>query len=272
MSGQPDLFDPARPGLEPVIMLDAYQGDLTHLVQLAHAREIDLTRLDIVALIDQLAEAARAHAALPLGMKAQWAVMASGLLLLRSRLLLPADDPRQQQAEQEAHDLRARLIAAEQAGQLAGWLAARAQLGRDVHAFGGAQPALCHESAAWEVDRIEFLWGCLAVFDGNWGAMPEQTPFYAPVQLDLFSVEEARVRVRACLAHARKPVPLDRMLPDSVRRGAEEGARGTGLRRSAWSSTFTACLEMVKQGEALAYQPGPDTLPRFGNVERDGAA
>ncbi|GBQ49041.1 segregation/condensation protein A [Komagataeibacter sucrofermentans] len=270
MTSQSDLFDPARPGPEPVIMLEAYQGDLTHLVQLAHAREIDLTRLDIVALIDQLAEAARAHAALPLGMKAQWVVMASGLLLLRSRLLLPADDPRQQQAAQEAHDLRARLIAAEQAGHLAGWLAARAQLGRDVHAFGGAQPALHDESAAWEVDRIEFLWGCLAVFDGNWGAMPEQAPFYAPVQLDLFSVEEARVRVRACLAHARRPVPLDRMLPDSVRHGAQR-VRRTGLRRSAWSSTFTACLEMVKQGEALAYQPDPDTLPCFGNVERDGA-
>ncbi|GAO00567.1 chromosome segregation and condensation protein [Komagataeibacter xylinus NBRC 13693] len=266
MTEQTDLFSRPLPDGEPVIVLDIYQGGLSHLLQLAHAREIDLARLDIVTLIDQLAEAARTHTDLPLGIKAQWAVMASGLLLLRSRLMLPADDPRQAQATQEAADLRTRLLAAEDAARLAGWLAVREQLGRDVHAFGGAVAPEADESAQWEVDRIEFLWGCLAVFDGNWGVMPVETPFYAPVQLDLFSVEDARMRVRTCLARAQdEPVPLDRMLPDSVRVG-QGGDLSSGQRRSAWSSTFAACLEMVKQGEALAYQPAPETMPCFSGV------
>lgn len=274
MTGQADLFSGKLPDGEPVIVLDIYHGGLSHLLQLVHAREIDLARLDIVTLIDQLAEAARTHTSLPLGIKAQWAVMASGLLLLRSRLMLPADDPRQQQATQEAVDLRTRLMAAEDAVRLAGWLAVREQLGRDVHAFGGAVAPEGDESAQWEVDRIEFLWGCLAVFDGNWGVMPVETPFYAPVQLDLFSVEDARARVRTCLARAHdEPVPLDRMLPDSVRMGPAADL-SSGQRRSAWSSTFAACLEMVKQGEALAHQAAPETLPRFSGVPartgRDG--
>ncbi|MBE7730518.1 ScpA family protein [Komagataeibacter sp. FXV3] len=275
MTGQADLFSGKLPDGDPVIVLDIYHGGLSHLLQLAHAREIDLARLDIVTLIDQLAEAARTHTSLPLGIKAQWAVMASGLLLLRSRLMLPADDPRQQQATQEAADLRTRLLAAEDAVRLAGWLAVREQLGRDVHAFGGAVAPEGDESAQWEVDRIEFLWGCLAVFDGNWGVMPVETPFYAPVQLDLFSVEDARARVRTCLAQARdEPVSLDRMLPDSVR-AVPAAEMSSGQRRSAWSSTFAACLEMVKQGEALAYQAAPETLPRFSGVAtrtgRDGS-
>ncbi|BAK84425.1 hypothetical protein [Komagataeibacter medellinensis] len=272
MTGQFTLFDGTVAGSEPVIRLDIYHGGLSHLLQLAHAREIDLVRLDIVTLIDQLAEAARAHAALPLGLKAQWAVMASGLLLLRSRLMLPEDDPRQQQATQEAADLRTRLLAAEGAAALAGWLAARPQLGRDVHGFGGARPPESDESAQWEVDRIEFLWGCLAVFDGNWGVMPVETPFYAPMQLDLFSVEDARMRVRACLENARHtPVPLDWMLPECMRVGQVDGL-SVGQRRSAWSSTFAACLEMVKQGEAVAFQPEGDGLPRFSGATagRDG--
>ncbi|GCE91174.1 chromosome segregation and condensation protein [Komagataeibacter diospyri] len=269
MTGQTELFSAPLPDGEAVIVLDIYQGGLSHLLQLAHAREIDLARLDIVTLIDQLAEAARTHTSLPLGIKAQWAVMASGLLLLRSRLMLPADDPRQQQATQEAADLRTRLLAAEDSARLADWLAAREQLGRDVHAFGGAVTPDGDESAQWEVDRIEFLWGCLAVFDGNWGVMPVETPFYAPVQLDLFSVEDARMRVRTCLARAHDgPVPLDRMLPDSVRVGPT-ASLSSGQRRSAWSSTFAACLEMVKQGEALAYQAEPDTLPRFSGVQAE---
>ena len=266
MNAQLGLFDSGMPdGGEPVIRLEAYQGGLSHLLELAQAREIDLGQLDIVALIDQLAEAARIHASLPLGMKAQWAVMASGLLLLRSRLMLPVDDPRQQQATQEAADLRSRLIAAENATRLAGWLAAREQLGHDVYGFGGAIHGDTDESMPWEVDRIEFLWGCLAVFDGNWGVMPVESPAYAPVQLDLFSVEDARVRVRSCLARARERVPLERMLPDSMRKGPP-GRLSTGQRRSAWSSTFSACLEMVKQGEALAFQDEPETLPAFSGV------
>ena len=260
----------AVPDGEPVVRLALYQGSLSHLLELAHAREIDLARLDIVTLIDQLAEAVRACTTLPLGQKAQWAVMASGLLLLRSRLILPEDDPRQQQATQEAADLRTRLLAAEGASALAGWLAARAQLGRAVHGFGGARPPESAASAQGEVDRIEFLWGCLAVFDGNWGAMPAETPFYAPVQLDLFSVEDARMRVRTCLAQARHtPVPLDWMLPECMREG-EGSSLSAGQRRSAWSSTFAACLEMVKQGEAVAYQPEARMLPRFSGVEAAG--
>ncbi|RFD20009.1 hypothetical protein DY926_08610 [Komagataeibacter melaceti] len=265
MTGQLALFDGVLPDGEPVIVLDAYQGGLSHLLQLAHGHQIDLARLDIVALIEQLAQAARERASLPLGLKAQWAVMASGLLLLRSRLLLPVDDPRQQHAAQEAADLRTRLLAAESASRLAGWLAAREQLGRDVYAFGGAATVDDDEAAQWEVDRIEFLWGCLAVFDGNWGIMPVEAPFYAPVQLDLFSVEDARQRVRSCLVRERGRVPLVRMLPDSVR-GRGDGHLSSGQRRSAWSSTFVACLEMVKQGEARAYQNAPESLPEFSGV------
>ncbi|GAB6967515.1 ScpA family protein [Komagataeibacter kakiaceti JCM 25156] len=271
MTGQLALFDGVLPDGEPVIVLDAYQGGLSHLLQLAHAREIDLARLDIVALIDQLAQAARERASLPLGLKAQWAVMASGLLLLRSRLMLPVDDPRQQHAAQEAADLRARLLAAEGASRLAGWLAAREQLGRDVYAFGGAATVDDDEAAQWEVDRIEFLWGCLAVFDGNWGVMPVDAPFYAPVQLDLFSVEDARQRVRSCLARGTERVPLAHMLPETMREAREGDRLSTGQRRSAWSSTFVACLEMVKQGEARAYQTAPESPPEFSGVP-DGAA
>ena len=78
MTGQAELFSAPLPDGEAVIVLDIYQGGLSHLLQLAHAREIDLARLDIVTLIDQLAEAARTHTSLPLGIKARWAVMASG--------------------------------------------------------------------------------------------------------------------------------------------------------------------------------------------------
>ncbi|PYD73897.1 hypothetical protein [Novacetimonas hansenii] len=267
---QYDLFEEdGRP--EPVIRMEAYQGGLTHLLALAQARRIDILALDLVALVDQLTVAIRASSSLPLGRKAEWAVMVSGLLLLRSRLMLPADDPRQREATDEVSRLRAQLLAAEEAGRLAAWLSARPQLGQEIHVYGGGPACdLLEQPPEWETDRIEFLWGCLAVFDGNWGVPPPE-PAYAPVQLDLFDVEDARVRVRHALMLADGPVTLDRMLPDRMppdrmpsSGGASEAPAGPPVRaRSAWTSTFTACLELVKQGEARATQADPDPLPAF---------
>ena len=101
--------------------------------------------------------------------------------------------------------------------------------------------------------------------DGNWGVPPPE-PAYAPVQLGLLGVEGARVRVRHALMLADGPVTLDRMLPDRMPSsgGASEAPAGPPVRaRSAWTSTFTACLELVKQGEARATQADPDPLPAF---------
>jgi segregation and condensation protein A len=75
----------------PAIDLDGYNGPLDQLLVLARAHEIDLTRLPLVALVDQLAVALqRAPPAMPLSQKGDWVVMTAWLVQLRSRLLLPA--------------------------------------------------------------------------------------------------------------------------------------------------------------------------------------
>ena len=60
---------------------------------------------------------------------------------------------------------------------LARWLEHRPQLGQDVFARG--QPELLGTAleAQHEVDVIEFLWACLALFDDG-AAMPDTTPVY----------------------------------------------------------------------------------------------
>jgi segregation and condensation protein A len=55
----------------------------------------------------------QAPAAVPQGKKADWVVMAAWLLQLRTRLLLPAHAPGQQEAAAEADELRVRLVALE---------------------------------------------------------------------------------------------------------------------------------------------------------------
>src|ERR1700722_10249049 len=89
-------------GASPFLTLAGFTGPLDHLLTLARAQKIDLADISLAALVDQLTAALRqAPATTPLGQKGDWVVMAAWLVQLRSRLLLPADSPAQQDAVAE---------------------------------------------------------------------------------------------------------------------------------------------------------------------------
>jgi segregation and condensation protein A len=71
-----------------------------------------------------------------------------------------------------------------------------------------------------------------------------------------FSLRTTRDRILRRLADASGEVAFDQLLPD-----APEPAEGDPLdalrRRSAWSSTFAASLELAKQGDVVVAQAGP---------------
>jgi segregation and condensation protein A len=94
-----------------------------------------------------------------------WVVMAAWLVQLRTRLLLPADAPAQQEAVTEADKLRTCLFALEDMQALAARLERRPQLGHDV--FARRQPEIfSHAAEAGQaINIVEFLWASLAVFD-----------------------------------------------------------------------------------------------------------
>jgi segregation and condensation protein A len=244
--------EPAGQG-GPLLVLDGFAGPLERLLTLARAHQVDLAQLSLTALLAQLAAALRqAPPALPLGQKGDWVVMAAWLLQLRSRLLLPADVPAQQDAAAVADQLRGSLVDLQ---ALATWLERRPQLGRDVFCRG--QPEMFGVSVAptADLDIIEFLWASLALFDAGEPATATTT-VYRPPHHGLHAVGEARDRILRRLADASGEVAFDQLLPD-----APEPAEGDPLdalrRRSAWSSTFAASLELAKQGDVVVAQAGP---------------
>src|SRR3712207_7848561 len=77
----------------PVLRLEAWEGPLDLLLELARAQRVDLARISVADLAAQFVavlDAAIAHRAVPLSRLAEWTIMAAWLLVLRSRLLLPA--------------------------------------------------------------------------------------------------------------------------------------------------------------------------------------
>jgi segregation and condensation protein A len=252
----------------PRLTLDGFDGPLAALLVLARAGRIDLRCLSLPALVEQLVGALQEHAAALLGERADWLVMAAWLVLLRTRLLLPREAGEHGAAERQAERLRDALLAAEGVQALAAWLARQPQLSRDVFVRGQPEVVGVARAAEHAVDAVAFLWAALDLFDDDLPPV-DTAPAYRPPTLDLYPVGEARARVLHRLERARDALPLEQLLPDEElgpRTGGEAGAgapvpapappRDALRRRSAWSSTFAACLELARQGEVRLKQEG----------------
>jgi segregation and condensation protein A len=210
----------------PVLRLAAWEGPLDLLLELARAQRVDLARLSVSELATQFVavlDAAIACRAVPLSRLAEWTIMAAWLLVLRSRLLLPAGPAESAAAEQEAADLRRRLADREAARRLADWLERRPQLGREVFPRGAAEPETAAEPAA---DVTELLRACLRLLEA-----PVREWVWRPRLPLLWRAPEALARLRA-------------LLP-----GLPEG--------TALASTLLAGLELSRDGAVLLEQDRP---------------
>jgi segregation and condensation protein A len=241
----------------PFLDLGGFSGPLDQLLALARAHEIDLTRVPLVALVEQLA-AALHHAppAMPLGQKGGWVVMTAWLVELRSRLLLPTDPAEQHQAEAQAVELRDRLVDLQAMQALAQWLDGRPQLGRDVFARGRPEDFAAAIGAEHDADVVEFLWASLALFDEAEDAV-DTAVVYRPRRWDWYSVAAARARILAVLADAPEGERFERLLPDlpdAAIAGEQTAARAR--RGLAWGCTLVASLELAKQGDLTLAQEG----------------
>jgi segregation and condensation protein A len=240
-------------GASPFLTLDGFAGPLDHLLSLARGQKIGLSTISLTALADQLVAAVqRAPAAMPLGQKGDWVVMAAWLVQLRSQLLLPANASAQQNALAQAGQLRGRLAELQDTQALAGWLGRRPQLGHEVFARGRPEILGVSVEAEQAIGMIEFLWASLALFDDG-AAEADPAPLCRPHPLGLYTVAEARERILQRLAEAPEGAPLEGLLPDPSAR-AERGTRETLRRRSAWASTLTAGLELARQGDVVLAQ------------------
>jgi segregation and condensation protein A len=213
----------------PTVRLGDYEGPLDLLLDLARAQRVDLAAISVRDLATQFAAAiAAASPNIPLARRGDWAVAACWLLLLKSRLLLPADPAAVALAEADAAAMRSRLgeLAAMRAA--AAWLEARPRLGCDVHARGAA-----HDTPRGS-DFYALFHACVA--------LPP-----------LFRVAAARERVRAVLAANPLGAPLPALLP-AVPEAADRRAL---LCRSAIAATLLAALELTREGEVEMTQAVP---------------
>lgn len=221
-----------RPGEEPVVSTADWQGPLALMVEMAQRRRIDLKAVSMVDLVDACLDSLSSLDRVE--DKAEQLVLAADLTLMKSRLLLGAEDER----EDEEEALRQQALKLDRIQRIAALLIGGDQLGREIWPRG--EPEI-------EMDR--------SVAGASDLTIIEVIQAYA--RLRLRDEADAPMDVRRILA-----MTLAEALAQMGARLEEldgwtelfawvgQGARPKGVSaRSQAAASFVAALEMAKQGD-----------------------
>jgi segregation and condensation protein A len=232
---------PPRPDM-PVLHLDGFDGPMDLLLELAQRQRIDLGRMSMLALAEQFAAALeRLAGRVPVACRAEWLVLASRLVLLRSRLILPASAEAAAEAERDAAAELRRLDALARGRGAAAWLQTRPALGQDVFVRPSRRDPRIESYMA-------LMEACLVVLRGRAGR-PDAGCAYQPVVPELWRVADALARVRTLLAEHPEGGVLAGFLPPCP----DEPYHGIKA-RAAVASTLLAGLELGRDGQAWLQQ------------------
>ena len=234
-----------KPGVGAfVVDLDGFEGPVDVLLTLAREHKLDLTQISMVALADQYLEFVMEARRSNLELAADYLVMAAWLAYLKSRLLLPdmgeEDEPTgDEMAAALAFQLQ-RLEVMQNAGQK---LMDRPRLGQDFFVRGQPEAFRALYNPVLEVSLFDLLKAYGDQSRRVEGGTLHIEPF------EIYTVEDALQRLKSLLGSVPDWESLWQFLPENMQDGI--------VARSAIASTFTASLELAREGKLKLRQSGP---------------
>jgi segregation and condensation protein A len=233
-SGEPRLD--AGPDDTLMVDVEGFEGPLDLLLALARTQKVDLAKISVLALaqqyLDFIAEARR----LRLEVAADYLVMAAWLAYLKSKLLLPAEpsDEGEPSGAELAALLAFRLKRLDAMREVSAQMMSRKRLGRDVFARGLPEPTRLTRKSIYDANVYDLL-----------KAYSQQrqrtaTRTLTMLQRTVWSLREARAELERLLGIACDWAPLDELIAEFLVEPE--------LRRTALASSFTATLEMTREG------------------------
>jgi len=232
-----------------LLNIDGYEGPISVLLDLARNQKVDLLQISILQLVRQYLGFMERAKEMNLELAAEYLVMAAWLAYLKSRLLLPREDEGPDPtAEEMAEALQFQLRRLEAMQETAEILRARPQLGQSVFARGAPEGITVNMHMRWDVNLYDMLKAYGDIKKRN-----EDSHYDLP-EFKLMSMDDAMSRLGRMLGKLpRKGIhsvwtTLESFIP--------EGIKDRVYGRSALASTFTAGLELAKQGKLEIKQDG----------------
>jgi segregation and condensation protein A len=240
-----------------VVDVEGFEGPLDLLLALARTQKVDLAKISVLALaqqyLDFIAEARR----LRLEIAADYLVMAAWLAFLKSKLLLPAE--KGEEGEPTGAELAAllafRLKRLHAMREVSAQLMTRKRLGRDVFARGLLEPTRITRKSTYDANVYDLL----KAYSQQRQRTAIRTWHIRP--RTVWSLKEARTELERLLGITCDWAPLDQLLAEFLVEPE--------LRKTALASSFTATLEMTREG-ALEIRQAKSFAPLM--IRRRGRA
>jgi segregation and condensation protein A len=217
-----------------VVELDGFEGPIDMLLVLAREQKVDLANISILQLANQylaFVEEARRH---NLELAADYLVMAAWLAYFKSKMLLPDLSSEEEPTGSEmAEALKFQLLRLESMQKSGRNLLKRPLLGQGF--FGRGNPERFRAISKSVIDAT--LYDLLKAY-GDMHKSSLEALHIEPV--NMYTVEDAIQRFERLLGKFPDWESLWRFLPGDMQEGL--------MTRSAMATTFTACLELAKQG------------------------
>jgi segregation and condensation protein A len=256
---------------ELLLNLDGFEGPIDILLNLARDQKVDLAKISILALAQQYLLFIDRAQDLKIELAADYLVMAAWLAYLKSRILVPSDDTAEDDGlsgPAMAEALAFQLKRLESIQNVAVELFSQPLLGRDVFMRGALRADGSRLDTETHISYKAGLYDLLTAYGAI--ARRHQNSVYEIKKYNLVSTDEAMERLTRMLG---KPqgylssqggwINLRSFLPEQL----TDKLRS----RSAVASTFTAGLELVKQGQAEIRQDGLFGAIYFRAIESDAS-
>jgi segregation and condensation protein A len=219
-----------------VVDVEGFEGPLDLLLALARNQKVDLAKISVLALaqqyLDFIAEARR----LRLEIAADYLVMAAWLAFLKSKLLLPSEPS--EEGEPTGAELAAllafRLKRLHAMREASAQLMTRKRLGRDVFGRGLPEPIRITRQSIYDANVYDLL--------KAYSQQRARTAVHRMRmrQRTVWSLKEARDELERLLGMNIDWAPLDQLIAEFLVEPE--------LRKTALASSFTATLEMTREG------------------------
>ena len=234
-------------GAAYAVSLPSFQGPLDLLLQLIEKEELDINEISLLAVTDQYLRTITALEAMEPGALADFLVVASRLLYLKSLSLLPKPHVLEEDEEDSVDALIKQLLDYRRFKQVAALLAEREALGLRVYVRTAPQPAVERRLDLGNLDLAKLHMALQRVLQ----RIPSEPPM-PRVKTYAITVAEQIDNVRSYLQTAHQ----QRARQGDTRNVAFTELLPQGATRLEIVVTFLAVLELIKQRELLAAQAG----------------
>ena len=240
-----DARDDAAPDETLVVDVEGFEGPLDLLLALARTQKVDLAKISVLALAQQYLDFISEARRLRLEIAADYLVMAAWLAFLKSKLLLP--DEKSEEGEPTGEELAAllafRLKRLQAMREASVQIMTRKRLGRDIFARGDPEPIRVLRKSVYDANVYDLL----KAYAQQRQRVAKSTLHMKP--RPVWSLKEARGELERLLGMRLDWAPLDRLLVEFLVEPE--------MRRTALASSFTASLEMTREGALEVRQEKP---------------